>query len=621
MSDDALLSTSIEYGIVARSLPFRTMVLKDYLNATGVPPGLRNGNPNADFSPNVSACALASDGYTAKVLWGKRDGSVSIVSHPHTTSKGQAPVRVNTSGVRQEHGDAVLHETWAINADAFVTAGSDGWSKFEVDAILKVVEDLANGLVVAASRSGDIIIFSSLDTPFLSTIDVPPQDIQKLCISTRTFSISDAQSAPIPQSLEILALYLRASSPTKLSILACYRDKSHFYRCSVDVVSRQVDVKTFGDTAFGTIRCIQPVFSDDSAEPSFVIAGTQLGFFSVTSRHIDVFADAHVTSLAMNSFVIIAGSSRGAIKVLDLLTFETLTSFTALMNGDDCDVRQIGFTGNALMGKGRRESHGKWFRRVEIEIRDEIAEYNEYLEDESYRWKRSSDPEREQLMQLRALGLSEQEAVEYALMLSRDEELQRLQSCAGGHMHEEGVFDCDESSGQQSESDRPSSSPTDYYSPPPSLCALTSGFKLPWTLSTEAGGLVGSLPDSQPVLAQGNSSFSPSRSHSQPLLGQASLRATPQKQVHTGDGASSLGKRNAWNKPLPGVSSAASTPAPVVLPVTSGSGMHWGAEAERIRRVEDLELRFALELSLAEAQSRESIRIQNWMQEARDCLH
>lgn len=708
MSDDALLSASIEYGIVARSLPFKNTVLKGYLNATGLPPGLRNGNPNADFSPNVSACALASDGYTAKVLWGKRDGSVSIVSHPHTMSKSQAPTSVNTSEARQEHGDAVLDVTWAAtNADAFVTAGSDGrvkvWSVepfrcawtserhllgLEVDAILKVVEDLANGLVVAASRSGDIIIFSGLDPPSLSNIDVSLQDIQKFCISTRTVSISDAESAPIPQPLEILALYFRASSHTKLSILACYGDKSHFYRCSVDVVSKQVDVKTFGDTAFGTIRCIQPAFSDDSAEPSFVIAGTQLGFVSIydwdttslstdplpASRHVDLFADAHVTSLAMNSSVIIAGSSRGAIKVLDLLTFETLTSFTALMNGDDCDVRQIELTGNALMvsvgsevlawkaghfgsggkgpvktkGKGRRESHGKWFSKYmsdtstrllmtrtssdRVEIRDEIAVYKEYLEDESYRRKKhSSEPEREQLMQLRTLGLSEREAVEYALMLSRDEELQRLQR-AGRHVHEEGVFDIDESSGRQSGSNRSSplsSSPTDYYSPPPSLRPLKSGssssshgrFVPSASPSTsnikvqvlprfhpepkEAGGLVGSLSDSQAVLPQESSSSLPCRSYSQPLLGKA---LQPQKQVHTGDGASSLGKHNAWNKPLPGVSSATSTPAPIILPLISGSGMHRGAEAERIRRVEDLELRFALELSLAEAQSRESVQ-------------
>jgi WD40 repeat protein len=694
MSDNALLSASIEYGIVARSLPFKNKVLKGYLNATGVP--LRNGNPNADFTPNISSCALTSDGYTAKVLWGKRDGSVSIVSHPDTINESQGPASVTTSEVRQEHEDAVLDGTWAADGDAFVTAGSDGrvkvwtvepfrcaWTSekhllgLEADAILKVLEDLPNGLVVAASRSGDIIIFSGFvrfDPPTSTIIDVPLQDVQKLCISTRTFSRPDAESTSIPQPVTISAFYFRASSPTRLSILACYQDQSHFYRSSVDLLSNKVVVETFGSAAFGIIRCIQPAFSHDPAKPSFVVAGTQLGFICIydwdttslssdplpASRHIELFADAHVTSLAINSFVMVAGSSRCAITVLDLLTFETLASFTAPMNNDDCDVRQIELIGDALMasvggkvwawraghfgsggkgplrmkGKGRRESHGKWFSKSvsdsstwqvmtrmsseQVEMRDQIAEFKEYFEEELHRSPRVSDPEHEQLLQLHILGLCEREAVEYALMLSRDEELERIQNRARD-VHEEGMFDySDESSGRHVGSDHSSplsSSPTDYYSPPPLLRPSTSGSSssshgrfvstsnaklqvLPrfHPEPMEAGGLVGSLSDSQSVLPQGSSSSlcSPPHSYSQPLLGQASVRSTCSKETHIRYGAS-FGKPNAWNKPLPGTGSAAPTPTLIRLP-PSGTNR---------KRVEDLELELALELSLAEAQKME----------------
>jgi hypothetical protein len=267
-----------------------------------------------------------------------------------------------------------------------------------------------------------------------------------------------------------------------------------------------------------------------------------------------------------------------------------------------------------------------------MEIRDQIAEFREYLEEESCRWQRSSGHEYEQLMQLRTLGLNEREAVEYALMLSRDEELQRIQSCARGHVHEEGMFDSDECSGRQAGSDRSSplsSSPTDYYSPPPPLCPSTSGSSssshgclVPLTSPStsnikvqvlphfhpepkEAGGL-GSLSGSQSALLQRGSSSSPSLSYSQPSHVQASLRATDSKQVHTRDGVSSLGKPNAWSKPLPGIGSAASTPALIRPPLTSTPRTDLEAKAEGIRQVEDLELRFALELSLAEAESREN---------------
>jgi hypothetical protein len=205
--------------------------------------------------------------------------------------------------------------------------------------------------------------------------------------------------------------------------------------------------------------------------------------------------------------------------------------------------------------------------------------------------------------------------------LSRDEELQRLQNRAKD-VREEGMFDySDESSGRQVGSDHSSplsSSPTDYYSPPPPLRPSTSessssshGRFVPLASPStsnaklqvlprfypepmEAGGLVGSLSDSRSVQPQGSSSSpcSPPRSYSQPLLGQASVRSTRSKETHIGYGAS-FGKPNAWNKPLPGTGSTASTSTLIRLPPS-------GTNRER---VEDLELELALELSLVEAQN------------------
>jgi hypothetical protein len=197
--------------------------------------------------------------------------------------------------------------------------------------------------------------------------------------------------------MEISALSFQAHSPTRLSILAYYLNTSRFYRCSVDLLNERVDVKTFGDAGFGTIRCIQPAFSDDPMEPSFVLAGTQLGVIGIydwdttaqlseshpASRHVDVFSGAQVTSLALNPFVIVAGSSHGGITVLDLLTLETLRSFPAPVKNN---VLQIELVGDLLVanvgsrvlawradyflssgkhsartkGKGKQGGHKKW---------------------------------------------------------------------------------------------------------------------------------------------------------------------------------------------------------------------------------------------------------------------
>src|SRR6266850_476216 len=102
------------------------------------------------------------------------------------------------------------------------------------------------------------------------------------------------------------------------------------------------------------------------------------------SRHVDVFSDAQVTSLALNPFVIVAGSSYGGITVLDLLTLETLRSFPAPVK---TAVQQIELVGDLLVanvgsrvlawsayyfmssgknsvrtkGKGKQGGHKKWF--------------------------------------------------------------------------------------------------------------------------------------------------------------------------------------------------------------------------------------------------------------------
>jgi len=384
--------------------------------------------------------------------------------------------------------------------------------------------------------------------------------------------------------------------------------------------------------------------------PSFVLTGAQLGEICVydwsttslssdllpATRHVGAFSDAHVTSLAMNPFVIVAGSSRGSIVVLDMLTLETLGSFTGTMNND---VRQIELAGDVLVasvgskvlawgaghfssggknprkvkGKGKHGGHGKWFKQAEL--RNAIAETS-YLGEVSSPWRRPLGPEREQLMQLHALGLSEREAVEYTLMLSRDEELRRLKSSTGEHVREEGVFETEESSGSQSGSDQSSlsSSSVWQYSPPllrPSTSASSTsshGQLVPLASPSrsnikvqvsprfypepmEAGGLPGSSPDSPSVPVQGSPSPSPSHFYSLSTLGQTSPQATPLKQ----------GKQpSAWSKPLPGTSLSVSPPVPT-------ENSNWEVESERIRRVEDFELRFALELSLAEAQSCEAV--------------
>lgn len=209
-------------------------------------------------------------------------------------------------------------------------------------------------------------------------------------------------------------------------------------------------------------------------------------------------------------------------------------------------------------------------------------------------------------------------------MLSRDEELQKLQKSNNEHVHEEGIFDADESSNSQSGSDQStlSSSSVRQYSPPP-LRSSTSGSSTSsygrivplvspsssnikvqvsprfYPEPMEAGGLFDSPSEPQSI-PHGNPSSFPSSSCSQSTHGSITL-ATPLKQNSAGTG-SPLGKPNAWIRPLPGTG-LVSPSVPTGNPLQFSVRRDWEVEAERYREVEDMELRFALELSLAEAQS------------------
>ena len=79
LANGGLLTCSLRYGIVARSHPLTGKVVKGFLSASGGGAGLGIGNPNLEFAPDATACALTSEGATARVAWGYRNGQLAIV--------------------------------------------------------------------------------------------------------------------------------------------------------------------------------------------------------------------------------------------------------------------------------------------------------------------------------------------------------------------------------------------------------------------------------------------------------------------------------------------------------------------------------------------------------------
>lgn len=137
-----LLSASSSYGVASRSDPFRGKVARGFLDAAGLLNGGGIGNPNTEFSPDVSCLAIGSD--ANKIVWGFRTGSIAITSLGRQGSNPHGLVRNVKFSPRGNH----LAEVGAIAfdhsvrgqrrrsqarqvalgaaADCFVTGGADG---------------------------------------------------------------------------------------------------------------------------------------------------------------------------------------------------------------------------------------------------------------------------------------------------------------------------------------------------------------------------------------------------------------------------------------------------------------------------------------------------------------
>lgn len=358
----ALLSASLQYGIVSRSLPLNGKILPGYLDASGARLGLGVGNPNAEFSPNISACALSSDGGTAKVLWGFRHGEVALMTAPRAIDSARRPVTdLVRCDVAEEHEGTVFDVTWDDASGAIVaSAGGDGkiklwdsktmqclWASEKKawilvsDAFLKVCVSISQGLVVAVTRSGEVALWKGFNLQSIESFAAA--SITEVRIPCPVV-IMEPSNSIMDVTRDVSALYIdpHASAPT---VLVAYEEDPNFYRLRVDITGG-IETTTFGDASFGFISAIAPFFSPDV---SFILTGDQLGCVNVYDwtaapqsrsagpavqcvRKFEAHEDgAAVTALAWNGVTLVTGSARGTAHVWDALTFEHLRSFASPM--------------------------------------------------------------------------------------------------------------------------------------------------------------------------------------------------------------------------------------------------------------------------------------------------
>ncbi|KAJ8489426.1 hypothetical protein ONZ51_g2937 [Trametes cubensis] len=741
MPNTTLLAASLQYGVVSRSFPLTGKILRGFLDATGTANGLGIGNPNAEFSPHVSAVALTSEGGTAKILWGYRNGEVAVTTAVRIMDSNRASAaRMIRCRLGDCHEGSVECVAWDRSMDGsslFVTASADGrvklWDSKQSlrclwtsnrgtslvpDPCVKLAVNLQQGVIAAALRSGSVLVWTGFPSLYADVTDAAVPQPREARIPAPSNPVTAGSSPYENVPLEISDLCI---SPQRepLSLLVAYRSSPQFQRFTWSPTSNAFERTPYGDEAVAPIRVVLPVWASRQDENSFIIAGDELGTIHIFAWDVappqpieskgtspiysfTAHEDGAITALAWNPVVLVSGSSRGTITVWDALNFVSLRTLSSpaarpatgaewdcvshILLERDTLIASVGSRVTAwkagpvgrsgMHGKGRAvrgtraNGTAKW--QQQMEMHREIAESRREVEEEQTHTRRTFGRHREQLSTLEHLGLSEVEAVEYVLMLSRDEEEARWRHAAesSAFREDEGVFMADfddiptpmaTPSGMfGSESSSAISSRTSSFSGTSSSGAGTSVFQggrvLPRAMPStsnhkiqvsprfrpepiEAGPSVSSAPnrsagasasssvgvppppvsdiDQFPAFSRTPSSASVSGSGGTGT----SVPSTPASSVKGSISGSPQSVRSAWSTPLRSLHSS-EAPSPSRLGVgasptlsltrslsgalagvnLSGHGDNGGELA--FGDEDDEDLRFAIELSLAEARSR-----------------
>ena len=380
MPSHALLTSSIQYGTVARSLPLTGKILPGYLDASGEAP-VGNGNPNPELIPDISTCAISSDGGTAKIVWGTRAGDVLFMIAPRVMDNNRRDTSFRRCDFVDKHDGSVLDVQWAVNvptaalAWAVVTASADGrvklwdartavcqWTSQRSnntvipDPCLKVTATQTGahgGCIAAVMKSGEIHIWTGFALGSIATYgeSLIKESIIQCPISTLTPGY-DSQ-----MTHAVIALHIDPS-PTSASptLLVAYECDPFFYRIRVSSQTKtvpekdlDVDITIFGDPFFGSTSVVVPYFwSTVEHQESFVFVGDHLGWVSLYGwdfdnpslastrttiqpvRKFEAHPDgASITALTWSPHTLITGSASGSTYVFDALSFRHLRSFFA----------------------------------------------------------------------------------------------------------------------------------------------------------------------------------------------------------------------------------------------------------------------------------------------------
>lgn len=338
-SSGLLLASSLQYGVVSRSLPFTGKVLRGYLDASGT--GLGVGNPNAEFTPNVTTCAISSEGATAKILWGLVNGDIRLLCAAKAGDARASQQLHLPNGTEETHRGAVLDTVWDEGKpDRAASCAMDGsvkvWDTRAMRCLwtsqcepgewaYKATTNLSQGIMACATSTRHVLIWRGVDA---GLVPVTLRRIQRL-----------TEHADHP----ISTLHIDPNGQDNTTILVAHEGEAVFYR----VILREnhdAEVVQFGDKGDAALTSIRPVFASSSESSSFIITGDTLGCISVyawsltpsspvsspqsTQQEVTVVSALHtfeafpasaITALTWTPTALLAGSASGSVRIFSPL--------------------------------------------------------------------------------------------------------------------------------------------------------------------------------------------------------------------------------------------------------------------------------------------------------------
>ncbi|KAG8884384.1 hypothetical protein FRB97_004393 [Tulasnella sp. 331] len=724
----AVLSASLRYGIVSRSEPSTGKVLKGYIDAAGLFNGQGHGNPNAEFSPDVSAISIRACGGTAYLVWGFRNGEIGVTSAPKVMDQAKSRGwRYQRCALQNVHDGRVERLVLASDAQTFVSGGFDGKIKLwdtktlhilwcfaptnegSIDPVQQLAYQSETGTLSAAFRSGVVIVWAGLMAPTdireritlhhshqviipppLSSSALPAMDDVTLLLYTSPKAIHVVIHGNKTKHVD--RVFIAAPSETvgstdqpRLTLpYTCIRytegPVGAITALKVDIANERAVIRA-SPTSATIVTSPLAIFAStlpdvvEKKECSFIIAGDELGCVCIwpwdkpneapagateqigSMKRFEAHSDGGVSSIALSQLVLVTGSTRGTIMIWDSLTLELLRSISSPSprphHGTPWDkVEQIVVdaerdlllvsVGSRILywkaGKPSQPTHKRKGKKngngsmrpsgaryqQQLEIKRAVNESQKIMDDERTELRESHKRRATHRSTLDVMGLDELEALEYALMISRDYEEARREMEANGDaarpaLHE---VDQDRASNSLRRQGRPmpitipsSSSRTGFKRSPPASSVASFGSSQhsePDSTKvlesprlepepTEAGFSASPLEGSPWIARRASRTFSHSTSNASLLLRAPSF--TPSATPRTPPGP-------AWSHPRP--LSVVIPPSSPPLPRTSGPALlstslvrHEGfvESADQVDDELDEDLKYAIALSLAEARS------------------